>query len=573
MNQTKALNILKAGKNVFLTGSAGAGKTYTLNQYIQYLKSRKIPVAVTASTGIAATHMNGMTIHTWAGIGIKDSLSKQDLEAMKDRKYLREHLENAKVLIIDEISMLHAKQLDMVNEVLKYFKGNDLPFGGIQVIFSGDFFQLPPVGESSETNREKFAFMAKAWVEAGLLVCYLSEQFRQSDSVLDDILNEIRSGSVSDKSIALLEATKNNELDAAAAAMATKLYTHNMNVDAINQKHLTALKAKSGIFKAETKGNAKLQEMLKNTVRTDEKLELKIGAKVMFIKNNYEKGYINGTLGEVVGFASHEEHGTLPNVRLRNGTELLVEPETWSIEDESGKVLAAFKQVPLRLAWAITIHKSQGMTLEAAEIDLRNTFERGQGYVALSRLKELSGLCLLGLNSIALELDPLAMKADKRFKELSDEAEEQWTDELLTAMHHPFISSNGGVLDEKEIKKNLKKLGVKPAAKKSTYLQTKELIDQGMSLDEIAEERGITVNTIIGHFDKISELYPETNLHQFRPKSALIKKVEKAHHQIISENDSELVYGDGKVKMSALHERLKGAVSYGDIRLSLFFMD
>ena len=162
MKQEKALNILKAGKNVFLTGSAGAGKTYTLNQYIQYLKERKVPVAVTASTGIAATHMNGVTIHTWAGIGIKDSLSKKDLDAMKDRKYLREHLENAKVLIIDEISMLHAKQLDMVNQVLKYFKENDEPFGGIQVIFSGDFFQLPPVGDSGESNREKFAFMAKA---------------------------------------------------------------------------------------------------------------------------------------------------------------------------------------------------------------------------------------------------------------------------------------------------------------------------------------------------------------------------------------------------------------------------
>ena len=121
MKQETALNLLKAGENVFLTGSAGAGKTYTLNQYIQYLKARKVPVAVTASTGIAATHMNGMTIHTWAGIGIKDRVNDDDLKRMKERKYLKEHLENAQVLIIDEISMLHAKQLNLVNQVLKYF--------------------------------------------------------------------------------------------------------------------------------------------------------------------------------------------------------------------------------------------------------------------------------------------------------------------------------------------------------------------------------------------------------------------------------------------------------------------
>ena len=129
MKQTTALNILKTGANVFLTGSAGAGKTYTLNQYIHYLKARKVPVAITASTGIAATHMNGMTIHTWAGIGIKDSLDSTDLARMFERKYLRTHLDKVQVLIIDEISMLHAKQLELVNQVLQYFKGNQLPFG------------------------------------------------------------------------------------------------------------------------------------------------------------------------------------------------------------------------------------------------------------------------------------------------------------------------------------------------------------------------------------------------------------------------------------------------------------
>ena len=187
MKQETALTLLKAGENVFLTGSAGAGKTYTLNQYIHYLKARKVPVAITASTGIAATHMNGMTIHTWAGIGIKDRLSDDDLKRMKERKYLKEHLENAQVLIIDEISMLHAKQLNLVNQVLKYFKESDEAFGGIQVIVAGDFFQLPPVGRKDESNRDKFCFMSEAWVEAKFRVCYLTEQHRQDDEILNQI--------------------------------------------------------------------------------------------------------------------------------------------------------------------------------------------------------------------------------------------------------------------------------------------------------------------------------------------------------------------------------------------------
>ena len=205
MKQETALKLLKAGENVFLTGSAGAGKTYTLNQYIRYLKSRKVPVAITASTGIAATHMNGMTIHTWAGIGIKETLSDDDLKRLKERKYLKEHLENAQVLIIDEISMLHAKQLNLVNQVLKYFKENECAFGGIQVIVAGDFFQLPPVSKKDEKNRDKFCFMSEAWVEAKFRVCYLTEQHRQGEDPLNEILNAIRHQQINQNHLNILK--------------------------------------------------------------------------------------------------------------------------------------------------------------------------------------------------------------------------------------------------------------------------------------------------------------------------------------------------------------------------------
>ena len=359
MKQETALKLLKAGENVFLTGSAGAGKTYTLNQYINYLKARKVPVAITASTGIAATHMNGMTIHTWAGIGIKDSLSDDDLKRMKERKYLKEHLENAQVLIIDEISMLHAKQLNLVNQVLKYFKESDDAFGGIQVIVAGDFFQLPPVGKKEEQNRDKFCFMSEAWVEAKFRVCYLTEQHRQGNDYLNDILNAIRNQSITQEHLHALEQTRTQDI----GETFTRLYTHNMDVDSINYQHLNAIEQQGHEFMAVCDGNDKLIETLKSSVRAPEALTLKKNAKVMFVKNNFDMGYINGSLGEVIGFEEDDDHGILPKVKLTDGSVLLVEPETWSVDNEAGKSIASLQQIPLRLAWAITIHKSQGMTM------------------------------------------------------------------------------------------------------------------------------------------------------------------------------------------------------------------
>ncbi|MDH3322759.1 MAG: AAA family ATPase, partial [Flavobacteriaceae bacterium] len=318
MNQEKALSILKSGKNIFLTGSAGTGKTYVLNQYIQYLKERKISVSITASTGIAATHLEGTTIHAWSGIGIKDHLSLGNLRDLKEKKYLKKNIDKSKVLIIDEISMLHKKQLDLVNEVLKFFRGTTAPFGGIQLVLCGDFFQLPPVGNYGETNRDKFSFMSEAWLDAELSICYLTDQYRHTDNQLNTILNEIRKGAVSQNSVDILNSNNN----ALAGDEPTKLYTHNLDVDKINTGHLDAVKGKKNKFKAKIKGNLKLAETVKKSIMAPENLELKIGAKVMFVKNNHEKGYLNGSLGTVL---KYNEDG-FPVVKMYNGYEITAEP-------------------------------------------------------------------------------------------------------------------------------------------------------------------------------------------------------------------------------------------------------
>lgn len=472
MQQEKALALLKSGRNVFLTGSAGTGKTYVLNKYIEYLKARKVPVAVTASTGIAATHMNGMTIHSWAGIGIKDSLTQGNLLNMKTKKYLKDHLEKSKVLIIDEISMLHKNQLNLVDKVLKYFKTNDEAFGGIQVVLCGDFFQLPPIGNRGDLSKDKFSFMSEAWVHSNLAVCYLTEQFRQSDNQLNDILNEIRSGSISEGSLQLLDSAKANELKDLDEL--TKLYTHNYDVDRINADHLLRLKGKMKTFSAKTKGNKKLIETLKNSVLASEELDLKIGAKVMFVRNNPEKGYVNGTTGKILAF---NDKG-FPTINLHNGKVISVEEEDWTVQDDNSKVLASLKQLPLRLAWAITIHKCQGMTLDEAEIDLSKTFERGQGYVALSRLKRLANLKLEGINELALQVDPLALKADKRFQQLSFQVDSETTFTELEVLAPEFIKKSGGFTNPKDIKKHKAKRSEKKDSKESTYAITLKYLNQ-----------------------------------------------------------------------------------------------
>ncbi|SMC59430.1 AAA family ATPase [Moheibacter sediminis] len=558
MNQSKALAILKSGRNVFLTGSAGAGKTYVLNQYITYLKEHKIPVATTASTGIAATHMNGQTIHSWSGIGIKDEISYKQMSNLKEKKYFRDKMDNVKVLIVDEISMLHRNQLELVNRVLKFFKENELAFGGIQVIFSGDFFQLPPIGNQEETSRQKFAFMSDAWLEAEPVICYLTEQHRQSENDLNSILNEIRNGEVSQRSIDLLESRVEFHPD--EGEQETKLFTHNADVERINKAYLEQIGSSSKFFPAMLKGNDGLLEILKRSVLAPENLELKTGAQVMFIKNNYEVGYVNGTLGRVTGFTDKGN----PLVKTLDNDLIEAKVETWAIEDETGKPLASFVQIPLRLAWAITVHKSQGMTMDAAMIDLSRAFEKGQGYVALSRLRDLSGLKLRGLNQTALEVDKLAMRADFRFRELSQEWDDSLDEKDLENEFIGFIVHCGGITDKKELAKQKEKLTQKGKAEKvSTYQLTKKLVEEKLTIDQMAERRGLGKGTILSHLIHIAEIDKEIDLDIYRPSEVIFEKVKAAAQKQAKEE---------KTSLAKIYAELKNEVSFDEIKQSMIFL-
>lgn len=408
MTQDDALTILKMGKNVFLTGAAGSGKTHVLNDYITWLKKHGVEPAVTASTGIAATHIGGQTIHSWSGIGIKKELTAYDIDQIEQNEKLVKRFRKTKVLIIDEVSMLSANTLSMVNRAIQAGLQNFEPFGGMQVVLSGDFFQLPPI--SREGENISFCFEGQAWKELGLHPCYLTGQHRQDDRVFLKILDDIRNGSINEGQKGKLR----THVQVKVPDDVPHLYTHNIDVDALNNERLSLLTSKPYLYKMESKGSKARIEALKRGLLVPEQLTLKKGASVMFVKNHPQGLYVNGTLGTVIGFS-----GKMPKVKTHKGKTFTVEYESWGIE-ENGKMLAEVSQIPLRLAWAITIHKSQGITLDAAYIDLTKTFVEGQGYVALSRVKNLDGLYLKGVHESAYSRHPKVEYADKTFRHASE---------------------------------------------------------------------------------------------------------------------------------------------------------
>jgi ATP-dependent exoDNAse (exonuclease V) alpha subunit len=464
--QSEALSILRAGANAFITGAPGAGKTYVLNEFINQARADGAEVAVTASTGIAATHVNGQTIHSWSGVGVATSLSDSLLKMIRSRR--RRRIQSVDVLVIDEVSMLHAWLFDMVDQVCRVIRHSSDPFGGIQVVLSGDFFQLPPVSRSGRNgdmiaptpefvaSRERYAregldpegFVTESlvWSELGSVVCYLTEQHRQDDGQLLTVLTDIRDGDVTQDDHDVLLSRVG--VQPKPGEVAVHLFPVNRQADGLNDARLARIPEEGHEFYAQTAGPANLVDRLKKNMLAPEMLVLKTGAAVMALRNDQDHQFVNGSIGTVRGFLP-ENKGGWPIVEFENGNTVTMRPAAWEMMDGE-TVLASVNQVPLRCAWAITIHKSQGMTLDRAVMDLRRTFAPGMGYVGLSRVESLDGLYLDGINERAFLVSPDAVMLDGRLRENSRAACAKLSDEGADAFSKKALGQPDGVDEEFE---------------------------------------------------------------------------------------------------------------------------
>jgi len=556
MTQEEALEILKTGANVFLTGEPGSGKTYTVNQYVDYLKKHNVQSAITASTGIAATHLGGLTIHSWSGIGIKENLARGDLEKIVDNSRVAKRVKNANVLIIDEISMLGAGVFGLVDLVCKEIRQSREPFGGLQVVVAGDFFQLPPVSKDAEISQ--FAFQSPAWGKTNFAVCYLTQQFRQDDQNFLTMLSAIRSNSFSAGHLQNIR-TRLIEFEHSPRNI-TRIFSHNIDVDRINHQELSRLPGETKVFQMFARGQRNFVDSLKRGCLSPEVLELKIGACVMFTKNNIKDGFVNGTIGRVVDF---DQETNYPIVRTSANKQIEVLPAEWSIE-ENGGIKARITQIPLRLAWAITVHKSQGMSLDAAVMDLQKTFEFGQGYVALSRVRRLSGLYLLGYNQKAFLTHPAMCYQDQVFRKRSQETQIKFaaTDKAqIIQKQNDFLTACDGTLAENSSEQK------GPARKKkkgATYEQTLSLVAQEKNIEQIAKERGLTKGTIIGHLESLAfkEKISREQLQRIIDSKLFLTAPEII--QAFRDLDTD--------KLQPVFEKFAGEYSYNELRLVRLMM-
>jgi len=491
MRQAQALRILLDGHSVFLTGSPGAGKTYVLNEFVRRAVRHGKIVAVTASTGIAATHIGGTTIHSWSGLGVKDSLSEWDRDNLAKNDRLVKRYCGADILVIDEVSMLHGARLNIVNEAAKILRKSDKPFGGLQVVLVGDLFQLPPITRGSDAV--DFVHRSLAWEELSPKVCYLTEQHRQTNDELLDLLEAMRRGDVGEMHEASLRERMGRTMPADLAV--TKLYSHNMDVDSINDRHLRDIVGTGTVYEMRKIGREAKIEQLQKSVLAPDRLELKRSAEVMFVANNFAAGYVNGTRGTVMDFVDD-----FPLVQLANGREVKVELHTWKLEEDS-RITAEVAQLPLRLAWAITIHKSQGMSLDAAEIDLSRSFTPGMGYVALSRVRSMEGVYLAGINGVALAMHPMIFEFDIDLRSASDELAN------IVADAEPEIEENAkGEAYDEDLLKRLKAWRTERAKQEKV---SSFVVAHNAMLEDIARRKPRTPQELLrvkglgqGKFDK-----------------------------------------------------------------------
>jgi len=438
-DQKYCLQLLKKGENVLVSGPGGSGKSTLIEHVARFFEEKRLKkVGVTATTGNASVLIGGTTIHSYLGIGLGNQSRMEMLLSLQNSKKKLKNWTKTDLLIIDEVSMLNPDLFDKLCWLGQHLRDDPRPFGGMQILLSGDFYQLPVV------QCDKFVFEAQNWDTVIKKIVLLTRVKRQSNPEFRNLLNRLRVGDGTEKDFVYLkDLGRRKEKDLKIPP--TKLFCKNENVDAINIKKLNALDAEEIYnYELEVDVPEDAPPLPRNfdpakKCNASQFVKLCVGAEVLLSYNLWiEGGLVNGSRGTVIGFSETK----MPVVRFSNNVERTIEYVTWEIK-EGGRVVALVSQVPLRLAYAITIHKSQGMALESAFINLSGVFEYGQAYVALSRVKNPENLIVKHVTRTAFKVHP---KVKQFYNKLESEL---LTDEELIAAGEKAAESE--VLTDEEL--------------------------------------------------------------------------------------------------------------------------
>lgn len=564
----------KTNMSLFLTGKAGTGKTTFLREVVRHTKKKCI---VLAPTGIAAVNAGAMTIHSFFQFGIGPFI-KGVIEPKSDFRINKSKLElirNLQLLIIDEVSMVRADLMDHIDVELRRIRRNSKPFGGVQLLMIGDLQQLPPIahGGEDELLRQYYKtlyFFSSAALKSMKYSCIeLKAVYRQTDGHFINILNHARECTLTNQDISDLNARYIPDFSPKPEDGYIRLMTHNRQVDYVNAAEMAKLDSQPFTFEAAVAGT-----FPEESYPTADSLTLKKGAQVMFIKNDPERRFINGTLGEVKNIDKN-----CVTVRLaESGQTIEVEPMEWQniryqFDDEtkeiSSKQIGRFKQYPLKAAWAITIHKSQGLTFDKAIIDVHAAFSPGQAYVALSRCRTLEGLVLSSPVSASVFMKDNAVDAYIRYiycpvEELAFSSCFEYF-EYEKKPEPEAVASSGKVNADipKKAKKAKKAKKGEPCDDEGNKLTTFEysyrLYNQGYTVAQIAEKRGLNPITIEGHLARYVAS-GDIDVHDFIDGDVLEKVEaycaehpdEKALKPIYEHFDSKIPYGALRMAVAAI---------------------
>lgn len=564
----------KTDMSLFLTGKAGTGKTTFLREVVRYTKKKCI---VLAPTGIAAVNAGAMTIHSFFQFGLGPFVQgviepKSDFRINKSKLELIRHLQ---LLIIDEVSMVRADLMDHIDVELRRIRRNSKPFGGVQLLMIGDLQQLPPIahGGEDELLRQYYKtlyFFSSAALKSMKYSCIeLKNVYRQTDRHFIDILNHARDCTLTSQDISDLNARYIPGFSPKPEDGYIRLMTHNRQVDYVNETELEKLDSKPYTFVAAVTGT-----FPEESYPTADSLTLKKGAQVMFIKNDPERRFINGTLGEVKSIDKNSIA-----VRLaESGTVIDVEPVEWQniryqFDEESkeisSKQIGRFKQYPLKAAWAITVHKSQGLTFDKAIIDVHAAFSPGQAYVALSRCRTLDGLVLSSpvsasvfmrdnavdayMNYISRPVEELAFSSCYEYFEYEKKPEPEVVAPL----------KNVKVNKEKPKKEKKEELCDDTGKKLNTFEYSYWLYNQGNTVNQIAEKRGLNQSTIEAHLARYVAS-GDIDVHEFVDGDTLQKveaycmehPEEKALKPIFEHFDAKIPYSVLRMAIAAIRKEI-----------------